>query len=174
MHYRRLKFTGTLDAGKRSPAPLIDRFWRNIDKKSDNECWMWKAGVNSKGYGVLGEGGKGGKSLSAHRFSYELHHGEIPSNNVVMHICDNPSCVNPNHLTIGTSKDNTQDAVIKNRLKSVFISGENHILAKLNVSQVEYIKNNPDIKGNQLAKMFNVSTSTISNIRNNKRWKDVE
>jgi hypothetical protein len=174
MHYRRLKNTGTLNPGKKSPATLEERFWRNVDKKSDDECWNWKLKPGSKGYGILGAGGKGGKTLLAHRYSYELNKGEIPKGLYVMHMCDNPRCVNPNHLVAGTPKDNTQDALNKNRLKSVFVDGENHKLAKLTNEQVLYIKNNTEIKSFKLAEMFNVSKQIICDIRKNRRWKEIK
>jgi hypothetical protein len=174
MHYRRLKFTGTLEPGKRSPAPLIERFWRSVDKKSNDECWQWIASINNKKYGILGAGGKGGKSLFAHRYSYELHNGKIPDGMFVMHKCDNPSCVNPNHLLVGTPKDNTQDALSKNRLKTIFLNGENHPNCKLSINDVKYIKSHNEIKSIELANMFNVSPQTICDIRKNRKWRNVK
>jgi hypothetical protein len=173
MHYRRLKIFGSLEDRKKSPAPLEVRFWRNVDKKSDHECWNWKLKVGSKGYANLGSGGKNGKMLLAHRYSYELHKGEIPKDLYVMHMCDNPRCVNPNHLMIGTPKDNTQDALKKNRLKTGFVDGENHLLAKLNNETVKIIKSNTELKSVELSKMFNISPQTICDIRKGRRWKEV-
>lgn len=83
----------------------------------DNGCWEWKKGKDQLGYGILYVNGK---SEKAHRFSWKIHHGEIPDHDsyhgmVVCHHCDNPSCVNPDHLFLGLAKDNVQDMVAKGR-----------------------------------------------------------
>lgn len=91
-------------------APLKDRFLANIDKSCD--CWLWTGAKNKQGYGHLKIKGK---TYRAHRVSYELFNGKIPPGFLVMHKCDNPLCVNPNHLKLGTHKDNTQDMMEKGR-----------------------------------------------------------
>jgi hypothetical protein len=170
MHYRRLKNSGTLDAGKRSPATLAERFWRQVEKKDNDSCWPWIGSKNVKGYGNIGQGGKGGNFLLAHRVSYMLNKGEIPNGLFVMHMCDNPNCVNPAHLMLGTPKENTQDALRKNRLKTVFKNGEQNKMSKLTDEQAKYIKNHPEERGVDLAKLFNVSPQTICGIRKGRRW----
>lgn len=96
--------------------PIADRFWTKVKRAGPNECWEW-SGARSRGYGQIGVPRSiPTKMLLAHRVSYELHHGiSVPSNMVVMHTCDNPPCVNPAHLKIGTRSDNQIDSSNKKR-----------------------------------------------------------
>lgn len=94
--------------------PVVDRFWRQV--KKDEGCWLWSAATDQDGYGVF-RGIIGGEMYTkAHRFSYALHTGEIlPDGIVVMHSCDNPRCVNPDHLSVGSHRDNMLDKIAKDR-----------------------------------------------------------
>src|SRR5882672_10379584 len=87
-------------------------FWRKVDKRPFG-CWVWTAWKNSKGYGNFNIGERKWK---AHRLSYTFFYGPIPDGLLVLHRCDNPSCVNPDHLFLGTARDNFQDAISKKRL----------------------------------------------------------
>jgi len=78
-------------------------------------CWEWSGYKNKSGYGFTRVGGRGSKGVLAHRLSWVLHHREIPDGLHVLHRCDNPSCVNPNHLFLGTNQDNINDRVSKGR-----------------------------------------------------------
>lgn len=88
------------------------RFWEKVDQRGPDECWLWTAGCFTDGYGSFR---LGGRSLRAHRVSYEVSTGPIPEGLVVMHSCDTPLCVNPAHLSVGTVGDNSRDMVSKKR-----------------------------------------------------------
>jgi hypothetical protein len=98
--------------------PLLDRFWERVEK-SDG-CWTWRGDKDKDGYGRLGRGGQGGLKYRAHRLSYMIHSGPIPDGVVVCHQCDNPSCVRPEHLFLGSVADDHLDAKTKGRLRNGF------------------------------------------------------
>lgn len=90
-------------------------FWNKIEKSSEEDCWEWKYQRDSKGYGRLNS-----KLVPTHiasRAAYILTYGHIPDEILVCHSCDNPPCCNPQHLFLGTEKDNFNDAVSKGRRK---------------------------------------------------------
>ena len=92
---------------------LEQRFWEKVDKRGDDECWEWtgaKTRPNAYGYFRVS-----GSLAVAHRVSYELAYGGIPEDKQICHTCDNPACVNPSHLFVGTHTDNMQDKVAKGR-----------------------------------------------------------
>ena len=97
---------------KAKRTPVSERFWTKVEK-SDG-CWKW-LGAKTSGYGYLSAGGRGSGVVRAHRLSYEIHHGPIPDGLLVRHKCDNPECVNPEHLEVGTHADNTMDMMLRKR-----------------------------------------------------------
>ena len=146
-----------------------ERFWEKVEK-TENGCWEWTAGKFNAGYGQFAVNGK---HQLAHRFSYELTYGEIPDGLFVCHRCDNPPCVNPEHLFLGTHADNMADRNEKGRVSK----GEEHYYSKLTEENVLEIRQRVasgkwGIKS-KLAKEFGVSNPQISDIVNRKKWKHV-
>lgn len=112
--------------------PLKERFEEKINKT--DTCWIWIGAKRKTGYGQICNNGK---INSAHRISYELYKGEIPKGLCVCHTCDNPSCVNPEHLWLGTQNDNMLDAKNKKRIgkKAIYTKEE------LKIHRKQYLKN---------------------------------
>lgn len=103
--------------------PLAERFWEKIDKNgplwNGTPCWVWTGARNTFGYGQIQRGAGSGR-VQAHILSWEIRTGHAPNNLCVLHHCDNPPCVNPAHLFLGTKKDNTADMTRKGRHKGRF------------------------------------------------------
>ena len=147
---------------------LAERFWAKVDKSGD--CWIWTGNrhkAKGRDYGMINT--RDGSKL-AHRVSYELHYGPIPPGMEVCHRCDNPPCVNPAHLFLGTHSDNMRDCVNKQRKNAV--RGSKHKLSKLTDAQVEQIRQSP-LASAELARQFGVSDTLVCNIRKGKAWKHV-
>jgi hypothetical protein len=150
------------------------RFWSKVDKRSQDECWPWKASANSGGYGAIKVNGKAEK---AHRVSWKIHNGSIPYHDsahgmCVLHKCDNPGCVNPNHLFLGTNADNMKDMVLKGR--SADKSGEKNENVKLTASQVREIRRRHKECGvfhRVLAAEYGVSRVQIGRIVCGESWR---
>ena len=133
----------------------------------DVGCWGWKGFHNAAGYGVARFGGRGVKKILAHRLSWQLYRGEIPDGLHVLHHCDIPGCVNPNHLFLGTNLDNIKDRMKKGRPGGGnFKPGERHWKAKLSNEQVREIiaRRANGEKAVTLSKEFHVRPEHISNI----------
>ena len=136
-----------------------DRFWAKV--KKTNSCWLWMGGRDIEGYGRFSHG-------QAHRVAWELSRGPISTGLVVCHHCDTPACVNPDHLFVGTQRDNRLDCVRKGRQGKgpAFARGENNIFAKLSDDHVRAIRllRSCGWKVSRLSKMFNVSGNHVFNI----------
>jgi hypothetical protein len=126
----------------------------------ETECWEITGYYDKDGYGEISH-------KRAHRLAYELFKGEIPENMNVCHRCDNPKCCNPEHLFIGTQKDNIRDMVVKGRKSSRL--GIKNTQNKLTETQVLEIYEDKDTQRN-IAKQYNIDQSTVSNIKSGKLW----
>ena len=148
------------------PQKTLDRFWAKVNKT--NSCWEWNASKERKGYGEFRASCLGGRWL-AHRLSWFFRHGEIPNGLWVLHQCDNPSCVNPSHLYLGTSDDNISDMVSRNRTAK----GARHSQAKLIQSEVDEIRRlySEGAARKALVMRYRVSRQTIDRIVTFKNWK---
>ena len=150
-----------------------ERFFAKFKQGGEEECWEWEACKFTKGHGQVWNGGK---NIGAHRVSYELFVGPIPEGLLVRHKCDNPGCVNPHHLEIGTNADNMRDKVERGRQPR----GSGHGPAKLCESEVSLIKQflirHPPVSGwnggqcDFLARRLGVARTTVSNIHAQRTW----
>jgi hypothetical protein len=149
---------------------IEERFWSKVDKKSDDECWEWTASKTKDGYGYFHPHGT--ETVLAHRQSYEMFVGKIPKGMYVCHHCDNPPCVNPNHLFLGNQLDNMRDMLNKGRKTRK--QGIQHPKAKLTENDVLFIREtriNKTHSQKELATMFNVAVITIDRVSNRRNWK---
>ena len=133
-------------------------------------CWNWTAGKDSYGYGQMRVGGR--KRL-VHRISYEEYVGSIPSGQCVLHRCDNPACINPAHLFLGTQVENMADMVSKGRQPHTSLKGTLHGQAKLTEADVIAIRAAIGSSQSELAARYGVSPSQIGHIRRGKRWSHI-
>lgn len=173
-HYTRQRLTGTTDYGSKPRLPLEERFWRYVDKRGVKQCWEWTGLKKPNGYGQIGAGGAGGATLTAHRLSYEIATGKkIPPKMVIMHSCDNPGCVNPNHLRLGTFKENTQDMLLKGRKGRCKALGNANYNAVLTPDLVRYIRSS-DAPHTELANEIGVSPNTVRGVRIGRTWSHVK
>lgn len=148
---------------------LWDRFHNMVSPEPNSGCWLWTGATKEYGYGVIGLGERGKGIGKAHRVAYELYKGPIPNGMVVCHKCDNPYCANPDHLFIGTLKDNMRDCVRKGRNFIPDNRGERAKWSKLTEDAVRHIRQRA-MAGTEYAKMYGVSKSAIYEIWRGKNW----
>lgn len=164
----------TILPGQITPVKLTEKtirnFWKKVDQSGD--CWIWTGGKNEKGYGHFNVRRK---YCAAHRFSWILNKGAIPEGLHVLHDCpggDNPSCVNPDHLWLGTNLDNVLDKEEKGRGNQP--AGERNCKAKLSESQVLEIRRlSESVSRKSLAETYGVTTATICGIILRQIWKHI-
>lgn len=158
---------------KVSYTSLVFRFWDKL-KIFPGECWDWSGSKDSGGYGLIGRHGRNGGLIKANRLSWMLFNGPIPDNMCVLHKCDNPSCTNPEHLFLGTYKDNAIDRNKKGRNSSRV--GECNGRHKLSIELVKKIRamwSSSLYTIKELSIIFNTPISTIYKIVSYCTWKEV-
>ncbi len=164
------------------------RFWAKVEKTAD--CWLWRGGLNENGYGVFR---LNNRTVLSHRVAYELSNGTIPDGLLVCHHCDNPPCMRPDHLFIGTNADNVRDRVEKGRsAKGGAAKGEKHwskthperiargekhgraVLAEEEVRAIRSRYQTGVITQYRLAEEFGVRKGTISRVLRRESWAHVQ
>lgn len=148
---------------------LLRRFWAMVDNKKHTECWEWM-GQKKFGYGVIAIERK---SVKATRLMYYFFKGFVPETKLIMHSCDNPSCVNPSHLSLGTNQENINDSINKGRSAR----GERTGRAKLTEEQVREIRrtyHNGTASTYELSKVYKIDPSNVFRIINREYWKHVK
>ena len=144
------------------------RFWEKVEKRP-NGCWIWTSYVNKDGYGMLSYSGKTERS---HRFVWMMEYGEIPAGMCICHKCDNPACVNPDHLFLGTQRQNIVDMCSKERQRGSG-KGERHHMSKLTREQVLEIRElyeSGQYTIRKLADVYPVGRSMVWYIVSGKNW----
>lgn len=157
--------------------PVAERFWQKVNKTE--ACWLWTGKTNGrKGYGQIGIGSKPAGTMAhayVHRVSWELHYGAIPDGLVVMHTCDVPLCVRPDHLELGTVADNNRDMFAKGRGKPGCTRGEAQSNSKLTVEIVQQIRVDfaAGVPQRELGRRYGVQPAAISKVVTGRSWKHV-
>lgn len=167
-HWWRWRNHGSPDFATVQDLTTEERFWAKVDRSGS--CWLWIAGKRGDGYGAFQV--ESTRQISAHRYSYEIHHGQIPQGMVVMHSCDRPLCVNPAHLSVGTQAENAADSARKARRHR----GSHNSQAKLTEGQVISMRERylaGGITHSRLADEFAVSHALVSAILTRKAWKHI-
>lgn len=149
---------------------LFERFWDKV--LIGDGCWEWVAHKNNDGYGAIRYNRK---MVKAHRLAWILTNGDIPEGLCVCHKCDNPACVRPGHLFLGTRKENMRDMAAKGRNYVPDVTGAKNPGAKLSVKQVQEIRARALAGETQaaLGREFGLTQSGISNITRKNRWKHI-
>jgi len=152
---------------------LVERFWSKVDRRGPDECWQWLASLR-KSYGQFGSLRNRWKA-QAHRFAWEIVHGPIQQGLFVLHRCDNPPCVNPDHLYLGTQGDNMRECTRKGRRQR----GDQHwtrrrpelFKTRLTPEKAAEIRAAlVESKTSEVAKRFGVSWYVVHNVRTGRRW----
>ena len=154
---------------KYTPEERIAAFWNKVDQSGgDDACWLWTASHDKRwGYGRMRWGNR---DILAHRIAYQLANGECPDNLLVCHSCDNPICVNPKHLFLGTHQDNSNDKVSKGRQWRPIGEKGRHKLSWSDVTEIRKLCAD-GYKYKELAVRFNVTPGMIGHIVRGANWK---
>jgi hypothetical protein len=183
-HYRKAYYLNNLPPLETKT--FEQRFWEKVNKDGPvhpilkSSCWLWTAYTDAFGYGMVK--GIEKSPILSHRASWRIHNGEIPDGFWVLHKCDNPPCVNPHHLFLGTPKDNSQDMVTKGRHVTIadyscMLRGENNPRSKLTaevVKEARRLHAAGGVSGRELARRYGVEQSTMRHALARKTWRHVQ
>lgn len=160
------RFCSNLCARTNRNSPIDQRFWRRVNQNGPivrpelGPCWVWNAGTTVFGYGIIS------RTLT-HRFSWKLHNGTIPANTCVLHRCDNPPCIRPEHLFLGTKKSNAIDMAQKGRQR-------NQVLSTAQIREIRARYSRGGITWKTLGLEYHVTTHHIGNIIHRRVGRHVE
>jgi hypothetical protein len=145
------------------------RFWKGFTVNEDTGCWDWKGAKLLSGYGkiVINK-----VQWRAHRAAYYLTRGQIPEGMVVCHHCDNPGCVNPEHLFLGTQQENLADMRRKGRMKTGTTTGEKHWKTTITAEQAMEIYL-AEGSHRRIAEQFGISRPAVTSIKNRRTWRHI-
>jgi len=149
------------------------KLWDKVDKTPS--CWVWTAYRNAGGYGLVG---RGGKSYLAHRMAYEELVGPIPAGLCVLHRCDNPACIRPDHLFLGSRGDNNRDRDRKGRNRMQVAGrwttrGSDNLRSVLDEEKIRLIRaSTKSVK--EIAEEFGIGKTTVFDVRNRNTWKHIK
>lgn len=150
-------------------ASFIDEFlWARVDRTNADGCWEWRGNRNGAGYGLVSI--RYGRAHRAHRVAWELIMGPIPDDMVICHRCDNPPCVRPEHLFLGTKKDNTQDMLRKERDRARGERQVNSVLTNADVVSMREQYASGDVSQQELIARFGVSAGQVSEVLRGLAW----
>ena len=149
--------------------PLADRFWERVDR--GDGCWLWTAGTNQAGYGMLRRP-RARRMELATRISWEIHNGAIPPGACVLHACDTPACVRPDHLFLGSKGDNNRDRHAKGRSRGGSMRGDRNPRAKLSASAAREIRRRRAAGERfcDLSRAFGVTRETVRDVVRGRLW----
>lgn len=156
---------------EKAQAKQEKRFWSKVDVRGENECWPWTATRDENGYGHIYFFGK---ITKASRASYVLANGPIPAKGVIMHSCDNPTCVNPRHLSCGTQLDNVRDCAAKGRRANLKGSAHgNAILDEETVNAIRNANSTGAFSFAELGRAFGIRKGLVFDICYRRIWRHI-
>ena len=149
----------------------MERFWSKVDIKGPDDCWLWLGSKLKQGYGRFRIKDH---LVLAHRVAFELSCIKIPARMCVLHKCDTPSCVNPNHLFLGTQADNVHDCIQKGRFtRAVGEKYKRSSLTEEDILKIRSLREEITISCRELAELYSVSKTAIEKIVTRQSWKHI-
>lgn len=166
-HYQQQWTTGSPEIKRPNPrGTMLERFWRHVQRRGEEECWLWTGFLDKDGYGKLRIGNT---NIGAHRFSYITFVGPVPEGVILRHKCNTPACANPNHVIPGTHLENMSDRLEAGN----YPTNELHPMARISDRDVAAIRASWGTH-KALALRFGISVSQIGNIRRGDQRKGIE
>lgn len=177
-HYTYWKRTGEI--GARRIRTLAERLWAKVDKTPglgpNGDCWEWRGYVHPTGYGQIAIGNTKGSNTNTNRAAYMVAKGEITDGLWVLHACDNRLCCNPDHLWLGTPKENTQDMIAKGRRRKAWetLRGEDVLQSKLTEETVRAMRAEPPMTFKALGEKYGVTAATANKVILRRTWDHIK